>query len=151
MSQDPFVSERSGNALSPRLTFGLDYIVQGYRFHVNEGFGCTNSQIWSVLTILLLQLWNVVPPLLSIALYYRKFHSKTRRSIASSLLFMEHSQSSTNILPSEERRPLDVRQRRCRITQEPLSHTGSREHRCPCYATNRCSECRLVHHTRTTG
>ncbi|VDC02673.1 unnamed protein product [Peniophora sp. CBMAI 1063] len=48
------------------------YIVQGYRFHVVEGFGCTNSQIWSILTILLMQLWNIIPPLISVTLYYPK-------------------------------------------------------------------------------
>ncbi|VDC05613.1 unnamed protein product [Peniophora sp. CBMAI 1063] len=46
------------------------YIVQGARFEVNEGFGCLNAQDNSGLEMLLVQSWNVVPPLLSITMYY---------------------------------------------------------------------------------
>ncbi|KZV63981.1 STE3-domain-containing protein [Peniophora sp. CONT] len=60
----------------------LYYIVQVYRFEVNEGFGCNNSSDGSVLAILLLYLWNVIPPLVSIVVYYprvaRTFYRQSR-------------------------------------------------------------------------
>ncbi|VDC01592.1 unnamed protein product [Peniophora sp. CBMAI 1063] len=48
----------------------LYYIVQQLRFEVDEGFGCDNSVDGSILGILLLDSWNVIPPLLSITIYY---------------------------------------------------------------------------------
>ncbi|KZV63987.1 fungal pheromone STE3G-protein-coupled receptor [Peniophora sp. CONT] len=48
----------------------LYYIIQFYRFEVDEGFGCRNSPDSSVLAILLLNLWSIIPPLLSILIYY---------------------------------------------------------------------------------
>ena len=49
-----------------------DYIVQGYRFEVIEGLGCENVPERSILTILLVHVWSVIPPLLSVSLYYRE-------------------------------------------------------------------------------
>ncbi|KZV64171.1 STE3-domain-containing protein [Peniophora sp. CONT] len=46
------------------------YIIQYSRFQVDEGFGCTNSQGVSVLNMLLMQSWGVIPPLLSVTFYY---------------------------------------------------------------------------------
>ncbi|VDB92186.1 unnamed protein product [Peniophora sp. CBMAI 1063] len=46
------------------------YIVQGARFEVKEGVGCTNAPESSMLSILLLNSWNVLPPLVSITVYY---------------------------------------------------------------------------------
>ncbi|VDC04653.1 unnamed protein product [Peniophora sp. CBMAI 1063] len=46
------------------------YIVQQLRFQVLEGFGCGNSQDGSILDILLIWSWSVVPPLVSVVLYY---------------------------------------------------------------------------------
>ncbi|VDC05051.1 unnamed protein product [Peniophora sp. CBMAI 1063] len=55
----------------PVLVAGpLYYVVQWPRFQVVEGFGCDNSPDGSVLSILLLKLFNVIPPLVSIAIYY---------------------------------------------------------------------------------
>ncbi|KZV66406.1 STE3-domain-containing protein [Peniophora sp. CONT] len=55
----------------PVLVAGpLYYVVQLLRFEVEEGFGCINAQDGSVLDILLLWSWTVIPPLLSIVLYY---------------------------------------------------------------------------------
>ncbi|VDC02197.1 unnamed protein product [Peniophora sp. CBMAI 1063] len=55
----------------PLLVAGpLYYIVQSYRFQVTEGFGCNNSIDGSILSILLVFSWNVVPPLISITIYY---------------------------------------------------------------------------------
>ncbi|KZV66401.1 STE3-domain-containing protein [Peniophora sp. CONT] len=46
------------------------YTVQSYRFYVFEGFGCVNSLDGSILSILLIWSWNVIPPLLSVIIYY---------------------------------------------------------------------------------
>ncbi|KZV63978.1 fungal pheromone STE3G-protein-coupled receptor [Peniophora sp. CONT] len=55
----------------PVLVAGpLFYIVQDYRFLNEQGFGCTNSSDGSVLSILLLNSWNVIPPLISVMVYY---------------------------------------------------------------------------------
>ncbi|VDC01593.1 unnamed protein product [Peniophora sp. CBMAI 1063] len=60
----------------------LYYVVQWPRFQVEEGFGCDNSSDGSILKILLLDSWNVVPPLVSIVIYYphvaRLFHRQSR-------------------------------------------------------------------------
>ena len=48
-----------------------DYIVQNYRFQVEEGSGCGNSTDGSVLSFLLLDSWTVLLPLISVAVYYR--------------------------------------------------------------------------------
>ena len=48
-----------------------DYVVQILRFQVDEGFGCTNSVDTSILTILLINSWSVIIPLLSLVIYYR--------------------------------------------------------------------------------
>ncbi|VDB95776.1 unnamed protein product [Peniophora sp. CBMAI 1063] len=55
----------------PVLVSGpIYYVVQGARFKVLEGFGCTNTPDGSILTLLLLYSWNVLPPLVSITVYY---------------------------------------------------------------------------------
>ncbi|VDB95773.1 unnamed protein product [Peniophora sp. CBMAI 1063] len=55
----------------PLLVAGpLYYVVQGARFKVSDGFGCTNVPDNSILSILLLYSWSVVPPLVSITMYY---------------------------------------------------------------------------------
>ncbi|KZV59981.1 STE3-domain-containing protein [Peniophora sp. CONT] len=46
------------------------YIVQEFRFEVLAGFGCQSTADDSSLGILLINSWAVVPPLLSIAVYY---------------------------------------------------------------------------------
>lgn len=48
-----------------------DYVVQELRFVVDEGFGCDNAPDGSILGILLLESWNVLPPLVSVTVYYR--------------------------------------------------------------------------------
>ncbi|VDC01597.1 unnamed protein product [Peniophora sp. CBMAI 1063] len=48
----------------------LYYVVQDYRFIVQEGFGCDNSSDGSILEIFLLDSWSVIAPLVSIAIYY---------------------------------------------------------------------------------
>ena len=52
-----------------------DYIVQDFRFQVTEGFGCDNTIDGSVLSILLVNSWSVLLPLVSIAVYYRALRS----------------------------------------------------------------------------
>ena len=54
-----------------------DYVVQQTRFQVEEGFGCTNGPDGSVLDMLLINFWTVVPPLISIVFYYRECISRT--------------------------------------------------------------------------
>ncbi|VDC04733.1 unnamed protein product [Peniophora sp. CBMAI 1063] len=60
----------------------LYYVVQWPRFQVEEGFGCDNSVDSSTLEILLLDLWNVIPPLVSVTVYYphvaRIFYRQSR-------------------------------------------------------------------------
>ena len=53
------------------LTLVSDYIVQGVRFEVLAGFGCTDEIDNSVLSVLLLYTWPVILPLISITVYYR--------------------------------------------------------------------------------
>ncbi|KZV77220.1 fungal pheromone STE3G-protein-coupled receptor [Peniophora sp. CONT] len=55
----------------PVLVAGpLYYIVQVDRFQVVEGFGCTNAIDGSVLSLLLIMSWSVIPPLVSVVVYY---------------------------------------------------------------------------------
>ncbi|KZV71045.1 STE3-domain-containing protein [Peniophora sp. CONT] len=55
----------------PMLVAGpIYYINQDARFQVEEAFGCGNSSTASITFILLIQSWNIIPPLLSILLYY---------------------------------------------------------------------------------
>ncbi|VDB92187.1 unnamed protein product [Peniophora sp. CBMAI 1063] len=58
------------------------YVVQWLRFEVDEGFGCSNTPDNSILGILLLNSWNVLPPLMSITVYYphvaRSFYRHNR-------------------------------------------------------------------------
>ncbi|VDC04730.1 unnamed protein product [Peniophora sp. CBMAI 1063] len=57
-------------------------LFQQLRFEVDEGFGCNDSVDGSILEILLLDLWSVIPPLVSIATYYpyvvRFFYRQSR-------------------------------------------------------------------------
>ncbi|VDB87322.1 unnamed protein product [Peniophora sp. CBMAI 1063] len=67
----------------PVLVAGpLYYIVQEFRFEVIEGVGCGSAQDGSGLCILLVNSWVVVPPLLSVTLYYprviRMFYRQKR-------------------------------------------------------------------------
>ncbi|VDB95518.1 unnamed protein product [Peniophora sp. CBMAI 1063] len=55
----------------PLLVAGpLYYVVQWLQFEINEGFGCTDSPDGSILSILLIKAWSVLPPLVSITVYY---------------------------------------------------------------------------------
>ncbi|KZV65777.1 fungal pheromone STE3G-protein-coupled receptor [Peniophora sp. CONT] len=42
------------------------YVHQGFRFEVDEGFGCTSASQTSVLELLTIGVWTVIPPLVSI-------------------------------------------------------------------------------------
>lgn len=48
-----------------------DYVNQGGRFEVLEGFGCSNASTASILYFLIQDSWSIIPPLLSVAIYYR--------------------------------------------------------------------------------
>ncbi|VDC02722.1 unnamed protein product [Peniophora sp. CBMAI 1063] len=85
----------------PLLVAGpLYYIVEGYRFQVLEGFGCTNAQSDTVLTILFIQIWGVLPPLLSIIFYYprvaRFFYRQTRLGSERSIFTSDSSDSTVS-------------------------------------------------------
>ena len=57
-----------------------DYVVQNLRFEIEEGFGCTNGLDGSILSVLLINSWDVVPPLLSVIFYYRELISLCKHS-----------------------------------------------------------------------
>ncbi|VDB95779.1 unnamed protein product [Peniophora sp. CBMAI 1063] len=55
----------------PILVAGpLYYVVQVARFKIVEGFGCSNEVEDSILSILFIQSWNVLLPLVSVTVYY---------------------------------------------------------------------------------
>ncbi|VDB86864.1 unnamed protein product [Peniophora sp. CBMAI 1063] len=85
----------------PLLVAGpLYFIVQDVRFAVFEGFGCTNAANVSILSLLLVLSWGVVPPLLSIIFYYprvAKLFYRQRRAI-NQFSRSDNSVSSTNYL-----------------------------------------------------
>ncbi|VDB95841.1 unnamed protein product [Peniophora sp. CBMAI 1063] len=57
----------------PLLVAGpIYYVNQGARFVVYEGVGCTNFSEFSILEILISKSWAVIPPLVSVAVYYPK-------------------------------------------------------------------------------
>ncbi|VDC00171.1 unnamed protein product [Peniophora sp. CBMAI 1063] len=83
----------------PLLVAGpLYYINQSNRFEVNEGFGCANSQRTSILEILTIESWTIVPPLISIVFYYprvvRTFYRQSQD--VNSFLSSDNSISRTN-------------------------------------------------------
>ncbi|VDC07998.1 unnamed protein product [Peniophora sp. CBMAI 1063] len=70
----------------PLLVAGpLYYVEQTARFQVVEGFGCGNARDSAILDMLILQSWNIIPPLLSVIIYYprvaRVFFLQYRDSI----------------------------------------------------------------------
>ncbi|KZV65953.1 STE3-domain-containing protein [Peniophora sp. CONT] len=68
-----FAIEWAMGLVIPVLVAGpLYYIVQPLRFEVDEGFGCGNSVDGSILDTLLTRSWAVIPPLMSVILYYPK-------------------------------------------------------------------------------
>ncbi|VDB95529.1 unnamed protein product [Peniophora sp. CBMAI 1063] len=78
-----FAIEWTLGLVIPLLVAGpLYYIVQGFRFRIDEGSGCLTAVDGSILSILLIQSWTVIPPLVSIAFYYphvaRMFHRHSR-------------------------------------------------------------------------
>ncbi|VDB95533.1 unnamed protein product [Peniophora sp. CBMAI 1063] len=85
----------------PLLVAGpLYYVVQVLRFEVIEGFGCTGSLDTSILSMLFARSWNVLPPLISITVYYphvaRMFYRHSRE--INQFLQSNNSVSRTNYL-----------------------------------------------------
>lgn len=62
----------SSDFLTPTLTMEKDYIVQGARYQIYEELGCTNAEIFSGLSIILIDSWSVIFPFISLAFYARK-------------------------------------------------------------------------------
>ncbi|KZV65156.1 STE3-domain-containing protein [Peniophora sp. CONT] len=83
----------------PILVAGpIYYVNQGARFQVDEGFGCANAAISSILEIIIGQSWAVVPPLISIIFYYPRVawtYYRQRRD-TSGFLGSDSSVSRTN-------------------------------------------------------
>ncbi|KZV69973.1 STE3-domain-containing protein [Peniophora sp. CONT] len=66
--------------VAPLLVAGpLYYIVQGVRFQVYEVFGCSSATVFSATTILLVRSWSIIPPLISVLIYYPKVFSTFHR------------------------------------------------------------------------
>ncbi|VDC04704.1 unnamed protein product [Peniophora sp. CBMAI 1063] len=71
-----------GLAIPAVVAGPLYYIVQPIRFAVHEGFGCADITDISILSLLLVNTWNVIPPLVSLGFYYpavfRAFYLQNR-------------------------------------------------------------------------
>ncbi|VDB95843.1 unnamed protein product [Peniophora sp. CBMAI 1063] len=85
----------------PLLVAGpIYYANQGLRYFVNEGFGCTAAKFVSVLELLTVESWTVIPPLISVMFYYPKVARIYYRQSkdAHSFLRSNSSVSHTNYL-----------------------------------------------------
>lgn len=49
-----------------------DYVEEGARFTIYEGSGCAPAEEESILEVLIQELWSIVPPLISVMVYYRE-------------------------------------------------------------------------------
>ncbi|VDB95835.1 unnamed protein product [Peniophora sp. CBMAI 1063] len=57
--------------LCPLLVAGpIYYVDQGARFTIYEGSGCATAEEESILEVLIQELWSIVPPLISVIVYY---------------------------------------------------------------------------------
>ena len=88
------------------LILDQDYVVQQLRFEVDEGFGCTTSSDGSVLDILLTDLWTVIPPLVSMIVYYRQSVSGGRCLRSADVCFYFSQGDSIALPPKPERHAL---------------------------------------------
>ncbi|VDC01737.1 unnamed protein product [Peniophora sp. CBMAI 1063] len=70
------------------------YVHQGFRFEVDEGFGCTSAIQISVLEILTIGIWSILPPLISVIFYY----PKVLRTFYCQIRDIDHSLSGTGSL-----------------------------------------------------
>ncbi|KZV68488.1 hypothetical protein PENSPDRAFT_511578 [Peniophora sp. CONT] len=76
------------------------YVHQGVRFEVVEVYGCTNNVATSILSLLTIDSWSILPPLISVLFYYPKVVRmlyRQRRDIHS-FLNSNTSVSRTNYL-----------------------------------------------------
>ncbi|KZV67375.1 STE3-domain-containing protein [Peniophora sp. CONT] len=69
---DLFVEWTAGLAIPLLIAGPFYYVLQGLPFEILEGFGCYNAYVNSVLTYLLILMWPVIFPLISIAFYCPK-------------------------------------------------------------------------------
>ncbi|VDB87006.1 unnamed protein product [Peniophora sp. CBMAI 1063] len=70
--RDMFIEWTLGLVIPVLVAGPLFYTVQYYRFRVQEGFGCTVPADPTILTVLLVSSWDVIPPLVSVFFYYPK-------------------------------------------------------------------------------
>ena len=85
-SQDPYVGGRCETQVSTELMIKTDYINQAARFQVLEGFGCVDATDNSILQMIIIQSWTVIPPLLSVVVYCRElslYHCASESSLMS--------------------------------------------------------------------
>ncbi|KZV68516.1 STE3-domain-containing protein [Peniophora sp. CONT] len=84
----------------PLMIAVQDYVHQGVRFQVEEVFGCTNNVEPSILELLTIESWTLIPPLTSVFFYYpkviRTFYRQSRD--IHSFLNSNTSVSRTNYL-----------------------------------------------------
>ncbi|KZV68506.1 hypothetical protein PENSPDRAFT_634260 [Peniophora sp. CONT] len=87
-------------AAIPCIESGPDYIHQRIRFEVDAVFGCTYTMETSVLKVLTVDSWSVIPPIVSVCSYYPKvarlFYRQSRD--INSFLNSNTSVSRTNYL-----------------------------------------------------
>ncbi|VDB95525.1 unnamed protein product [Peniophora sp. CBMAI 1063] len=77
----------------PLLVAGpLYYVVQWLRFEVDGAFGCGDSPDGSILNILLIKSWTLIPPFVSITFYYPHV----------ARVFYRHSREIDNFLQSND-------------------------------------------------
>ncbi|VDB95838.1 unnamed protein product [Peniophora sp. CBMAI 1063] len=89
-----------GLSISLLVAGPIYYVNQGTRFSVFEGFGCCADNAISILEILILESWTIIPPLVSVTFYYPKvaiLYYRQRQAV-NSFLRSNPSVSHTNYL-----------------------------------------------------
>lgn len=78
----------------------IDYVVQIARFQVFEEYGCTNLEAASILSLLLVNVWSVLLPMISAVFYCRKPHPLKRLQAP---LIIKSSKNPLEVLSPTER------------------------------------------------
>ena len=58
----------------------IDYVLQSRRFIVIEGVGCGDFLDYSILYLTVNEVWEILPSLISVVLYYRECLVYSKRS-----------------------------------------------------------------------
>ncbi|KZV72025.1 STE3-domain-containing protein [Peniophora sp. CONT] len=67
---DKFVEWTLGLIIPLVVAGPIYYTVQPMRFEVREGYGCVNVADNSIVSIVIMNVWLIIPPILSVAVYY---------------------------------------------------------------------------------